>query len=213
MLISSMENRELAYANAITHEKTETGFIPNFGAADDNKSRDRSQPPVGSMAVRELYREYREKWFVEYLFDDLLDWNRWFSGHRRLPNGHLCWGSDPYEGKLGRLWEDGGVNDRFGAALESGLDNTPMYDGISFNKTTHLMELADAGLAGLYILDCECLADLADLIGRPEGAELRESAEKSKRGLEEMRDEEFGLYCNKRSDTGAFSCRISAAMP
>jgi hypothetical protein len=211
-LMASLENRELAYANAIaiTHEKTEAGFIPNFGAADDDKSRDRSQPPVGSMVVRELYRKYREKWLVEYLFDDLLDWNRWFAKHRRLSNGQLCWGSDPCEGKLGRRWEMDGVNDRFGAALESGLDNAPMYDDIPFNKTTHLMELADVGLTGLYIMDCECLADLAGLIGRNEGMELRESAEKSKRGLEEMWDEEFGLYCNKRSDTGAFSHRISA---
>jgi hypothetical protein len=211
-LIASMENRELAYANAIaiTHEKTEAGFIPNFGAADDDKSRDRSQPPVGAMVVRELYRKFREKWFVEYLFEDLLTWNRWFAERRRLPNGQLCWGSEPFEGKLGRRWETAGVNDLLGAALESGLDNSPMYDGMPFNKNTHLMELADVGLTGLYILDCECLADLAGLLGRDEGAELRERAEKSKQGLEEMWDEEFGLYCNKRTDTGAFSHRISA---
>ncbi|MDR1971839.1 MAG: hypothetical protein LBQ46_07945 [Treponema sp.] len=211
-LISSMENRELAYANAIaiTHEKTEAGFVPNFGAADDDKSRDRSQPPVGSMTVRELYRKYGEKWLVEYLFDDLLGWNRWFAEHRRIPNGQLCWGSDPFEGKLGRRWETDGINDRFGAALESGLDNSPMYDDVPFNQETHSMELADVGLTGLYIMDCECLADLADLIGRSEGAELRERAEKSKQGLDEMWDEEFGLYCNKRLDTGLFSRRISA---
>lgn len=39
------ESEELACANAaaITAELTESGFVPNFGAADDNKSRDRSQ--------------------------------------------------------------------------------------------------------------------------------------------------------------------------
>jgi len=211
-LIAAMENKELAYANAIaiTREKTEAGFIPNFSAADDNKSRDRSQPPVGSMTIRELYRRFREKWIVEYLYDDLLEWNRWFAENRRLPNGQLCWGSNPYEGKTGKEWETNGVNDRFGAALESGLDNAPMYDDIPFNKSTHLMELADVGLTGLYIMDCEALADLADIIGRSEAPELRERAEKSKQGLEEMWDEDFGLYCNKRSDTGAFSRRISA---
>jgi hypothetical protein len=210
--IASTGNRALAYANAIaiTHEKTEAGFIPNFGSADDNKSRDRSQPPVGSLVVRELYRKYREKWFVNYLFDDLLTWNRWFADHRRLSNGQLCWGSDPFEGLLGCNWETEGVNNRFGAALESGLDNSPMYDDIPFNKDTHLMELADVGLTGLYIMDCEALAELAGIIGRPEGAELRERAEISKQGLEGLWDEEFGLYCNKRSDTGAFSRRISA---
>ena len=72
------------------------------------------------------------------------------------------------------------------------------------------MELADVGLTGLYIMDCEALADLADIIGRAEAQELRERAEKAKLGLEEMWDEGFGLYCNKRSDTGEFSHRISA---
>ena len=211
-LMAAMENRELAYTNviAVTHEKTEAGFIPNFAAADDDKSRDRSQPPVGSIAVRELYRRFREKWLVEYLFDDLFAWNRWFTENRRLLNGQLCWGSNPYEARSGKPWETAGINDRFGAALESGLDNSPMYDDIPFNKTTHLMELADVGLTGLYIMDCEALADLADVIGRSEGKELRECAEKSKQGLEEMWDEEFGLYCNKRTDTGEFNHRISA---
>jgi neutral trehalase len=211
-LIASAENKELAYANAIaiTHEKTESGFVPNFGAADDDKSRDRSQPPVGSMVFRELYRKYQEKWILEYVFDELLTWNRWFAGHRMLPNGQLCWGSDPYAGKNGRHWETAGVNELLGAALESGLDNSPMYDDIPFNKTTHMMELADVGLTGLYIMDCEVLSEIAAIIGRTEGSELKERAAKSKAGLEEMWDEEFGFYCNKRSDTGAFSRRISA---
>jgi hypothetical protein len=210
-MLAMTDNKQLAYANAIaiTHEKTERGFIPNFGAADDYKSRDRSQPPVGSLAVKEIYRKYREKWIVEYLFDDLLTWNRWFAGHRRLANGQLCWGSDPYTGKDGKHWETAGVNELLGAALESGLDNSPMYDDMSFDKNTHLMGLADVGLTGLYIMDCESLAALADVIGRPEGAELRERAELSKDGLEEMWDEEFGLYLNKRIDTGELSRRIS----
>jgi hypothetical protein len=211
-LIASAENKNLSYANAIaiTREKTEAGFIPNFGAADDNKSRDRSEPPVGSLIIRELYRKYREKWLVEQVFDDLLAWNRWFAEHRMLGNGQLCWGSEPFEGKLGCRWETEGVDEIYGASLESGLDNSPMYDDMPFNKSTHLMELADVGLTGLYIMDCETLAELAGLTGRSEGKELLERAAKSKQGLEEMWDDEFGLYCNKRSDTGAFSHRISA---
>jgi neutral trehalase len=206
-----VENKELAYANAIaiTHEKTESGFIPNFGANDDGKSRDRSQPPVGSLAVREIYRIYREEWFVRYLFDDLLTWNRWFAANRRLENGQLCWGSNPYEPKNGVHWETNNVNNRTGAALESGLDNSPMYDGMSFNGETHLMELADVGLTGLYIMDCEALAELADVLERPEAGELWERAALSKKGLEELWDEEFGMYLNKRTDTGEYSRRIS----
>jgi hypothetical protein len=211
-MMTMLENKELAYANAIaiTHEKTEAGFIPNFGAADDDKSRDRSQPPVGSLAVRELYRTFREKWLVEYLFDDLLTWNRWFADNRMLPNGQLCWGSTPFEPRSGKRWETEGINDRFGAALESGMDNVPMYDDIPFDKKTHLLCLADVGLTGLYIMDCEKLAELADIIGRKEGNELRNRAEQSKLGMEELWDDEFGFYCNRRTDTGEFSRSISA---
>jgi hypothetical protein len=211
-ILAMIENKALAYANliAITREKTEEGFIPNFGAADDYKSRDRSQPPLGSLALREIYRRYREKWLVEYLFEDLLAWNRWFAKRRMLKNGQLCWGSDPFEPRLGEYWETRYVNELAGAALESGLDNSPMYDGMPFDRTTHLMGLADTGLTGLYILDCENLAELAELIDKKnEAAELRERAEFVKQGLEEMWDEEFGLYLNKRTDTGEFSRRIS----
>ncbi|MCL1858902.1 MAG: hypothetical protein FWF92_06675 [Oscillospiraceae bacterium] len=211
-MMAMPDNKNLAYANliAITHEKTEKGFIPNFGSVNDGKSRDRSQPPVGSLALKEIYRRYRENWIIEYLFDDLLEWNRWFADNRSLPDGSLCWGSDPYEAKYGRHWETGGINELLGAKLESGLDNSPMYDDIPFDGEKHIMRLADVGLTGLYIMDCEALAELADVIGRrPESGELRERAERSKNGLENMWDDEFGMYLNKRTDTGEFSRRIS----
>jgi len=209
-MMAMFENKELAYSNviAITREKTEAGFVPNYGSADGFKSRDRSQPPVGSLAVRELYRRFREKWFVENLYDDLLSWNRWFASHRMLKNGCICLGSDPYDDTMERYWGSFGVNDTAGAMLESGQDNSPMYDGIPFDKETHLMKLADVGFTGLYILDCECLADIADLLGRSEGAELRERAELCKRGMDELWDEETGLYLNKRTDTGEPNRRI-----
>jgi hypothetical protein len=210
-LMAMVDNKDLAYANAIaiTHEKTEDGFIPNLGGADNNKTRDRSQPPVGSLVVREIYRRFRERWFVEYLFDDLLVWNRWFAANRRLKNGWFCWGSKPYKDAADRPMRVQQMGTAFGASLESGLDNSPMYDNVPFNSTTCLMELADVGLTGLYILDCECLAELADLLGRSEARELRERAELSKNGLEELWDEKTGLYLNRRTDTMEPSMRIS----
>jgi len=210
-MLAMPDNKNLAYANliAITSEKTEAGFIPNFGSVNDGKSRDRSQPPVGSLALKEIYRRYGEKWIVEYLFDDLLEWNRWFSNNRGLPDGSLCWGSNPFEPKYGRHWEISGVNKLSGAKLESGLDNSPMYDDMPYDETKHIMNLSDVGLTGLYIMDCEALAELAEVIGRSESVELKERAEHSKNGLETMWDEEFGMYLNKRTDTGEFSKRIS----
>lgn len=210
-MMALSENPDLAMANAlsITREKTENGFVPNFGAANDFKSRDRSQPPVGALAVREIYRKTRDKAFVETLFDDLLTWNRWWTTHRMTEDHTLCWGSDPYEPRSGAHWEENDVGNLAGAALESGLDNSPMYDDLPFDEATHTMALADVGLTGLYILDCLCLSDLAKAIGRPEVQELLERAEAVEVGLETLWDEKDGLYQNRRTDTGKWHPRFS----
>ncbi|MDF1513068.1 MAG: hypothetical protein P1S60_04595, partial [Anaerolineae bacterium] len=153
--IAGLDNRDLAYANAIaiTREATERGFVPNFGTVNNVKSRDRSQPPVGALVARELYRKYSDKWFLEEVFDVLLTWNRWWPVSRDH-EGLLCWGSDPYEPTVDAHFEVTSVGDWQGAAFESGLDNSPMYDNVPYNRETHLMELADVGLNGMYIMDC-----------------------------------------------------------
>jgi putative isomerase len=209
--MASLDNKELAYANAIeiTREATERGFIPNFAAATGLKSRDRSQPPVGSFVVRELYRRFGERWLLEETFDCLLTWNRWWPQHREQ-QGLLCWGSDPYDLVTGNVWEHQGVNERFGAALESGLDNSPMYDDVPFDPNTHLLALADVGLNGMYIMDCEALADIATVLGRSvDAVELRGRAARYRGRMAELWSQERGIYLNRRTDTGAFSPRVS----
>lgn len=206
----SLENKELAYANvlAILNEITESGFVPNFGAADDNKSRDRSQPPVGSMVIRDIYRRWQDKWLIEETFDRLAVWNQWFFEHRRAADGTLCWGSDPFTPRLGRGWEYNGVHDRLGAAFESGLDNSPMYDDIPFDPDTNLLKLSDAGLCGLFIHDCDCLIELAEIIGK-DPAVFRERRQLASQSMANLWEEEYGLFLNRRTDTGEFSYRIS----
>jgi hypothetical protein len=220
-LMAGLDNRDLAYANAveITRAKTARGFIPNFEGGT-GKSEDRSQPPVGSLVVSALYRRYGERWLVEEVFDDLLEWNRWWMGHRRCPCHRqvleksqanlLAWGSDPYQPVYGAHWETSGVNDRLGAALESGLDNSPMYDDIPFDADAHVLALADVGLTALYVMDCDALAELAEAIGRAaEADELRARAEDYRAGLATLWDEETGIFRNRRTDTGEFSARLS----
>lgn len=209
----SVDHPELAMANAIaiTREITPEGFIPNFAAANGCKSRDRSEPPVGAWVCRELYRAHRARWFVEAVYPDLLTWNRWWWKARRNTGDLLSWGSTPYEPVCGNYWETAGVNDRFGGSLESGLDNSPMYDDVPFDKERHLLQMLDVGLNGLYVADCEALADLADVLGRPgEGDELRRRAAVVREAMKsELWDEAFGLFLNKRTDTGEFSRRLS----
>ncbi len=211
-IIASLDDREIAYGNAIeiTREKTPDGFVPNFAGDDNFWSRDRSQPPVGTLAVRELYRRYREEWLLREVFDDLLVWNRWWDAHRQVAEGLLAWGSDPYEPVFGAKSEWEGVGDTHGGALESGLDNSPMYDDVPFDEERHVMLLADVGLTSLYAMDCAFLAEIADVLGKSgEAAELRERVSRYEAGIATLWNDELGIFCNRRADTGEFSTRLS----
>ena len=202
----SLFDKNLAYINAIemTNNITDRGFIPNLASAK-GKSDDRSQPPVGSFVCREIYKKYKEKWFLNEVFDKLLTWNRWWPQART--NGDLLtWGSD----SVYCSFED---NDRhsFKAALfESGLDNSPMYDDIPFNKEKNILEIADAGLTGLYAWDCFCLAEIAKEIGRDkEAKELIARGNKYKKALRKLWDKESAFFYNYRTDKNEPSLRIS----
>lgn len=211
-LMASVENKELAQLNAIaiTDEVTENGFIPNFGSADNIKSRDRSQPPVGSHVCMEIYKKWPEKWFLEKVYPTFVGWNRWFAEHRMTEEGYLCWGSDPYEPHNGRWFEGNRVNDWQGAAYESGLDNSPMYDDMVFDPETHLMKLADVGLMGLYIMDCRCMIEMSRILGRDDMIpELEARKAKVEQALSGLWDEEFGMFLNKNLTDGTLSRRIS----
>lgn len=200
----SMTNKDLAYANliAITKEITPDGFVPNF-TSDTRKSIDRSQPPIGSTVVKEVYKHYKERWILDFLFDDLLSWNRWWTKNRDF-NDYLCWGSDPVP-----LGPDASPLDKrsrgkmLGAKFESGLDDSPMYDKISFDSTKHMMKLADVGLMSMYIMDCNSLAEIARVLNKPDVEnELLERAKKYGDKLETLWDEKEGIYLNKNLETG-----------
>lgn len=208
----SFYNKELAYANAIaiTGEAAETGFVPNFSDAFV-KSRDRSQPPVGSFCVREIYRKYRERWFLELLYDKLLTWNRWWEQKRDI-DGLLAWGSNTYQPLNGNYWEtkESGVGSRQGASFESGMDNTPMYFDIPFDSAKQVLRLWDAGLNSLYIMDCNALADIAKELGRTaDYNELKARSTKYSGNLNKLWNDKLGIYCNRRTDNGEFSTRLS----
>ena len=209
--MAAVDNRDLAYANAIevTREGIANGFVPNFVSPSGYQSRDRSQPPVGSLVALSIYQRYRETWFLEEVFGDLLTWNRWWPEHRQI-DGLLAWGSHPYTPVVGNGGETHTTNERFGAALESGLDNAPMYDAIPFDTTRHVLLLQDVGLNALYVRDCEALAEIAEILGHAkEAGELRGRCEKFRTGMQRLWDEKTGLFLNRRTDTGAFSYRLS----
>jgi hypothetical protein len=202
----SLYNRDLAFANAVEVTKgiTRRGFIPNCASAYDIQSDDRSQPPVGSLMVLEIYKRHKERWFLAEVYDELLSWNHWWPGARDT-KGLLAWGSD----NVPQLVD--GIFHNFQAALfESGLDNSPMYDGVPFNPQTNKLEMADVGLNALYVADCRALAEIAGVLGKSaDQRELLERGDKYAAALGTLWDEAAGIYLNQRTDSGEKSPRLS----
>jgi putative isomerase len=209
--MAGLENKELAYSNAcaITELATDKGMIPGMTRANGLKTHDRSQPPVGSITVRALCDMHGETVLAERLFDLLLGWNRWYAEYRDW-DGYLCWGSNPYEAKIGHILETVVLNTKFASMLESGLDNSPMYKEVGYDKERNLMALADVGLMSFYIADCKALADLARRIGRDDVIEeINQRADKYSARLKTLWCEETGLFLNKHLDSGEFQHRYS----
>ena len=207
--LASVGDRDLAYANAIEilRSETEQGFVPNYARSGDWKSSDRSEPPVGAITVLGIYQRYHDRWFLQEAFAPLLRWNRWWAEHRDI-DGYLTWGSDG-ENTPPNL-DDKSRGTRGGAILESGLDNSPMYDDTVYNPTTHQLEFADVGLMGMYIADCDALATIADTIGEAAAAkEIRQRAERYRAKLATLWSSDAGIFLNKDLHTGQFSTRLS----
>jgi len=203
-------SRDLAVANFVEHlrSRTDEGFIPNDDRGNGTKSWDHSQPPVGSLMLKELYRRFPERWLLEASFDDLLAWNRWWM-KARINDGLLAYGSHPARNPYGQP----GVHAKTTAGYESGMDDSPMYEDVPFNGEKNTLELQDVGLTSLHIADSRALAEIAVRLGRAaEARELTERANALSARLETLWDEETGLYLNRRTDTGALSRRLSPTL-
>jgi hypothetical protein len=206
--LASIGDRDLAYANAIEilREETPAGFVPNF-ARPGWKSFDRSEPPVGAITVIGLYQQFHDRWLLEDTFAPLMNWNRWWAAHRDMQS-YLVWGSDG-DAKPANIGDQSGGT-RQGAIYESGLDNSPMYDGANYNPQTHLLEVGDVGLMSLYITDCDALAEIADVLNKTlEARELRTRTARYRAKLATMWDEKAGMFLNKDLHTGQSGTRLS----
>lgn len=208
--MSSMDptGKDIAYSNFIQviRSRTAKGFVPNF-AAGGTKSADRTEPPIGAKVLLEMYRKYGDEWLVELLFDDLLGWSDWFARERVLqPAGMIALGSSFIDGHA-----DSAAHTMQGARFESGLDNSPMYDGEFYNRTSGLMELYDVGMSSMFVQEAASLADLARIIGRGDGVVKRLEAraeDMRQRVAANLWDFEGGIFTN-RFPNGTFYRRIS----
>ena len=207
--MASIGDRDLAYADAIEtlNESTPAGFVPNYARPGGWKSGDRSEPPVGAITVLGLYRKFHEQWLLRDTFPRLLAWNRWWADHRDV-QGYLVWGSDAHG--VPEDLDDNSRGTLQGARFESGLDNSPMYDNVPFDQKNGRMMLADVGLMGLYVADCDALTAIASQLGKSsEAEELAARASRYRAKLSSLWDNKTGLFLNKDLVTGQFSPRIS----
>ena len=181
----------------IVKAKSARGFVPN-GWAPTRKST-HSQPPVGAKVLHEMYTRYRDLWLVELLYDDLKDWSDWFEAERRLaPLNLTALGGD----------------DMQAARYESGLDNSPMYDGEFFasNRPSGfgLMQMYDVGMASMVAMSDDALASLASVLGRERDASLLRRRSRSMRAKigDHLWDSASGAFVNRFAN-GTFNRRIS----
>jgi hypothetical protein len=186
----------LAFSNfrAVLQDACPEGFPSNNSQGNGRKAFDRSQPPVGGIVALELFKKTGSRDFVRSVFPALLTWNRWWL-KRRMNGSRLSWGSH----EAINPFADPSCHRLLGAKLESGLDDSPMYDSVAFDSTRGLMQLHDVGLNALFLADCEALLELAPFAGKP-GLEaisaLKSSVSYFTQALQGLFSEKDGLYLN-----------------
>jgi len=163
-------SKDISYSNLIQviQGRTQAGFVPNYHAGTHDTD-DRSEPQLGAQLTLEVYRRYGDAWLVEKLFDTLLGWADWVWTQRlgagKAPGPLVVLGSD-----LVFPEDEGGVGTLGAAALESGIDNGAAYQGLDpvedFDNVTKRMKQYDVGASALFVVECEALVALAEIVNR-----------------------------------------------
>ena len=212
-LLTSLEDtaQTSAATRAILLSQSPNGVVPNVDAGSGT-TPDRSQPPIGSYTVWKNYQRNRDKSILEWAYPRLKQWHQWWfqdrgdgqpwrDGNR---DGLLEWGSDK-----GSTFSVGGRGSLPQAKWESGMDDSPMYDDVTYSPTTYTMNLNDVGLNALYALDSESLAEIAQILGHEEDARLfTADYQRMKTAIQKLWNEEDGIFENRYWD-GRFSKRLS----
>jgi neutral trehalase len=216
----AVESEDLAMAAVRAGLATQfpSGCIPNwrgrFGGTPD-----RSQPPVGSLAMAKLYARFGNRAAASESLPGLEAWAAFWraekSGHpRRDGNGDglFEWGSDaadisatppPWEVEASG-WQR--------AAWESGQDDLPNWEEAQWVDEAETFDLGCVDLNSYLAMDLECLAWLASELGL-EGKALR--YREAWRQLRDRMNETLwngdrGLYLDRKW-SGEWSSRVAAS--
>jgi len=209
-LMSSLDNKDLAYTNliAVTQTRSVYGFVPNK-RTQGSSTNDRSEPYVGAQVTLKIYQKYKDDWLVELLFPALFTWNQWVWKRRQYPpHSLIVLGSDTAQPP-----EETGHNigSRGDAILESGMDNSPMYDKAGYDKNAHRVLLYDVGMTSLFLAESQALVELARVINKTEVIPtLQIQYNATSQALETyLWNEDAGIYANWYIDKKIFSPKYS----
>ncbi|MEY8827108.1 trehalase family glycosidase [Sedimentitalea sp. XS_ASV28] len=158
---------------------------------------DRTQLPIGSHVLWQLYRSTDDLDVLRWAFPKLLANHRWWWAKRSLGETRLvAYGTSADQGD--GLYK----GTRLAAKNESSMDNMAVHDEADFDPETGLLQSADVGLNSLLALDGEVLSHMATLLGlEAEATELAESSARHKVQIGSwLWDETRGVFANRRLD-------------
>ena len=208
-ILHSIENKELSESNIVEvlddSSLIEEEFPPNY-MVSGLVSGDRSQPPVGSIAIWKIYRKFGNQQFLKWVYPRLKKWHMWWKKKRDGNKDDLLeWGSSARAKRPGNA-----ARTLYGAKCESGMDNSPLYDDAEYDRKIGTMNLSDIGLNSLFAADALYLSKIANVIGLlADSDHLLKEWESMKRKInEKLWNEEKEAYMD-RYWNGEFSSRIA----
>ncbi len=213
-LLTSLEDEAQTAAGirAILSSQAPSGLVPNI-ASGNGITPDRSEPPVAAYMVWKVYQRRQDRALLEWAYPRLKKYHEWWLSDR---GDGQPWRDGNRDGLL-ELGSDRGSGATVGgrgtlqdAKYESGMDDSPMYDDVTYDAQTYTMNLADVGLNSLYTLDAECLGKIAEILDRDEDwRKFAAEYEQHKQLIrEKLWNEKDGIYENRYWD-GRFSNRLS----
>jgi len=207
-----LKDTSLAFSSfkAVLEDAAPDGFPTNNSQGNGRKALDRSQPPLGGIVALELFKQTKNEAFIRSVFPALFKWNRWWL-KARMNGKLLSWGSH----KSPNTFADPANHSLLGAKLESGLDDSPMFDSTTFDTARGLMMLHDVGLNSLYLADCESLSELASYCGKSflkEKKELDHNIPYLKKELQTLYNPKSGFFQNQYLPNGFKSAVISPTL-
>jgi putative isomerase len=175
---------------------TPEGNLPCILTGNDSWV-DRTQSPIVSFVVREIYRRTNDRSLLELAYPVLARNNAWIRRARDgNGNGILEFGSsDVGQGLY--------VGTKLAAKDESFMDNSPVHDEAQWNESSRTLDCEDVGLNCLVCLDSEMLGLMARDLGRDGAAHEAHAAALRTKISAHFWDAKRNIFAN-RLWSGAF---------